>query len=201
MPKTVALCWHLTKTIWGSNQVFLLNYGFEYMATLPEFEKKGIFGTTIFKKNDVGWPAGSDAKTILAHMQGKDVGHQTVWKASRAPWYISLACSNGRQQTYINQGKHMVYNPPKGKEEAPCRRRIGGDWLVWIHALVLFWLSFCRWQQKQLSATTFLWKIIQSSLLVIASIWVYCCSVSGEQYACIQFFQMSFSQQELLFTS
>lgn len=40
------------------------------MAALPQ----GDFGTTVFKKKGVGWPAGSDAKNALAHMKGKKVG-------------------------------------------------------------------------------------------------------------------------------
>ncbi len=36
-------------------------------------------------------------------------------------------------------------------------------------------------------------------MLGVKTIWVYWCIVSGEQYACIQFFQMSSSHRKLLF--
>ncbi len=42
-------------------------------------------------------------------------------------WYKSLACCNGGRQAHINHGKHMLDNPPKGKEEALHRRRICSD--------------------------------------------------------------------------
>ncbi len=48
------------------------------MTTLTEFERKGMFGTTVFKKKGVGWSAGSDAKTSLALMQRRNNGYQTV---------------------------------------------------------------------------------------------------------------------------
>ncbi len=74
MTKTAALCVRLTEPLWGTKRVCILDSGFGYMSTLPELEKKGVYGTTVFKQKGVGWPKGSDAKNILRHMQGKDVG-------------------------------------------------------------------------------------------------------------------------------
>ncbi len=48
------------------------------MSTLQELEKQGVFGMKVFKKKGVEWPAGSDAKNVIAHMQGKNVGYQAV---------------------------------------------------------------------------------------------------------------------------
>ncbi len=82
MPKTAALrCW-LRKSIQGTNWVCLLDSGFGYMATLPELEKKGVFGTTVFKKKWVGWPCDADAKRVLHHMQQKPVGYKVVCRAT-----------------------------------------------------------------------------------------------------------------------
>ncbi len=82
MPKIAALCCWLTKPIWGTNWVCLLDSGFRYMTTLPELEKKMLCGTMVFKKKGMGWPRGSDAKNVLCHMQGKDLGYQAVCKVS-----------------------------------------------------------------------------------------------------------------------
>ncbi len=49
MPKTAALCCRLTEPIWGSKRVCLLDPSFRYMSTLPELEKKDVYGTTVFK--------------------------------------------------------------------------------------------------------------------------------------------------------
>ena len=82
MPKTAALCCQLTEPMWGTNRVCLLDSGFGYLQVVTELEKKGVKATTVLKKKGVGWPAGSDANNVLHHMQGKDVGYQTVCKAS-----------------------------------------------------------------------------------------------------------------------
>ncbi len=76
--KTVALCVCMAKPLWGMKRVCLLDSGFGYMSTLPALEKKGVFGTTVFKQKQVGWPKGSDAQNVLHHMQGKEVGYQAV---------------------------------------------------------------------------------------------------------------------------
>ncbi len=86
MTKIAALCCQLSKSIWGSNQVCLLNSGFGYISTLPELEKKSIFGTTVFKKKGVGWPGRSDARNAIALTQGKKVDYQAVRKASLAKY-------------------------------------------------------------------------------------------------------------------
>mmetsp|Transcript_18406 Transcript_18406/g.37730 ORF Transcript_18406/g.37730 Transcript_18406/m.37730 type:complete len:84 (+) Transcript_18406:984-1235(+) len=41
MTKTAALCIWMTKPIWGTKRVCLLDSGFGYMSTLPELKKKG----------------------------------------------------------------------------------------------------------------------------------------------------------------
>ncbi len=86
MTKTATLCCQLTNPIWGSNQVCLLDSGFGYMSTLPELKKKGAFGTILFMKKGFGWPSRSNARNIVAHMQGKNVGYQAVRKASLAKY-------------------------------------------------------------------------------------------------------------------
>ncbi len=134
MPKTSALCCHRTKSIWGSNQVYLLDSGFGYTTTLPELEKKDIFGTTVFKKKGVGWPAGSDAKTVLDHMQGKDVGYKTVWKASSEKYpgtNLCLATLADREHTSIMANTWSTTLP---KTKRKCR--VGGE-LVEIDIILL----------------------------------------------------------------
>ena len=95
------------------------------MATLPELEKKGIFGTTVFKKKGVGWPRGSDAKTVLSHMQGKDVGYQTVRKASSEKYpgtNLWLAAMADSKHTSI-----MANTWSTTLSKAKRKRRVGGE--------------------------------------------------------------------------
>ncbi len=67
MPKTATLCVQMTKSIWGTKRVCLLNSRFGYMSTLPELEKHGIYGTMVLKQKGVGWPKGSDTKCLEPH--------------------------------------------------------------------------------------------------------------------------------------
>ncbi len=82
----------------------MLDSGFGYMATLPELQRKGLFGTTVFKKKGPGWPRGSDATNVVRHMQGKAVGYQTARKASN-PKYpncpLWLAAMADSKHTFI----------------------------------------------------------------------------------------------------
>ncbi len=43
MTKTAALCIHMTKSIWGTKRVCLLDSGFGYMSTLLELEKVSVW--------------------------------------------------------------------------------------------------------------------------------------------------------------
>jgi hypothetical protein len=125
MTKTAALCCRLTKPIWGSNRVCLLDSGFGYMSTLPELEKKGVYGTTVFKKKGVGWPRGSDAKNVLKHMQGKQVGYQAVRQATNEKYpntNLWLAAMADSKHTSIMANTWSTTLP-----KATRKRRVGGD--------------------------------------------------------------------------
>ncbi len=140
MPKTAALCCRLTKPIWGTNRVCLLDSGFGYMATLPELEKKGVFGTTVFKKKGVGWPRGSDAKNVFRHMQGRDVGYQVVRKASN-PKYpdtnLWLAAMADSKHTSIMANTWSTTLP-----KAKRKRRVGGNLVEIDYCEYMHWYYY-----------------------------------------------------------
>ncbi len=125
MTKTTALCVCMTKSIWGTKRVCLLDSGFGYMSTLPELEKKAVYGTTVFKQKGNHWPKGSNAKNVLRHMQGKQVGYQAVRQGSNPDypqtnlWLASMADS---KHTSVMANMWLTTLP-----KAKCKRRVGGN--------------------------------------------------------------------------
>mmetsp|Transcript_21172 Transcript_21172/g.44313 ORF Transcript_21172/g.44313 Transcript_21172/m.44313 type:complete len:323 (-) Transcript_21172:81-1049(-) len=142
MTKTAALCIWMTKPIWGTKRVCLLDSGFGYMSTLPELKKKGIYGTTVLKQKGVGWPKGSDSKNILRHMQGKEVGYQAVCKGSNPDypdtrlWVASMADSK-HTSTMVNTWSTTL---PKAKR----KRRVGGRLVEINYSEYMHWYYFGR---------------------------------------------------------
>ncbi len=94
------------------------------MSTLPELEKKGVFGMTVFKQKRVRWPKGSDAWNVLRHMQGKEVGYQAVCQGMNPDypgtklWIASMADS---KHTLIMTNTRSTMLP-----NAKFKHRIGG---------------------------------------------------------------------------
>ncbi len=121
-------CCCLSKAIWGSNQICLLDSGFGYLATLLVLEKVN-FWNHLFKKNGVGWSAGFRIgwqEHSYAYVW-KDVGYQTVHMESNTKYpNTKQSCCNCRQPAYFDHGKQIV-DTPKAKN-----RRAGSDWLHWI---------------------------------------------------------------------
>lgn len=142
MAKTAALCCRMTRTIWGTSRVCLLDSGFGYMTTLPELEKNGVFGTTVFKKKGVGWPKGSDAKNIVRHMHGKDVGYQVVRKAENEKYpttnlWIAAMADSKHTSIMANTWSTTI---PKDKR----KRRVGGELITIDYSEYMYWYYFGR---------------------------------------------------------
>ena len=74
---TGGLVAQMTKPIWGSGRVVLLDSGFGYLPCLVALNARGLFGTCVIKKRRY-WPSGTEGDALLAEMQGKDVGTKRV---------------------------------------------------------------------------------------------------------------------------
>ena len=52
--KTAALVLRMTKPLWGSGRVVVLDSGFGGIPTISNLARKGLYGTCVIKKNDTG---------------------------------------------------------------------------------------------------------------------------------------------------
>jgi Transposase IS4 len=71
--KTVGLLLRLTKQLWGTGKVVVLDSGFCVLQGLIELRKKGVFAAAIVKKRRY-WPKHIDGDGIKTHFEGKAVG-------------------------------------------------------------------------------------------------------------------------------
>ncbi len=83
----------------------------------------------------------------------------------------------------------MVDHSSEGQKEKAYGWRSCAAQLFQVHALVLFWTSFCWWQQQQSPGSTFFWGSIFSSSLGPLSIWVYCCMGSLNSMLAFNYFK------------
>ena len=67
--KVAALVVRMSRDIWGSGHVVILDSGFGYIPTVVELANKGLFATAFMKKNR-DWPRGTKAEEAMNHMQG-----------------------------------------------------------------------------------------------------------------------------------
>ena len=48
--KTIGMLLHLTKPVWGSGKIFILDSGFCVLKAIIELKKKGVFAAALIKK-------------------------------------------------------------------------------------------------------------------------------------------------------
>ena len=87
--KTTSLLLWLTKTLWGSGKVVVLDSGFCVLKALVELKKKGVFSAALIKKRRY-WPKYIDGDRIKAHFNDQEVGHVDALKGTLdgVPFYI-----------------------------------------------------------------------------------------------------------------
>lgn len=134
MTKTATLCCRLTKLSWGSNWVWLINYGFGYMSIgrycllgQPHLRGKVLVGLR------------SDARHVVARMQHKKVGHQAVRKVSSVKYpntNLLLAATADNRHTSIMANTSLQSFKMPSTSIVLVKRC--WDWLNLVHAMVFF---------------------------------------------------------------
>ena len=76
--KTVGLLLRLTKPLWGSSKVVILDSGFCVLQAIIELRKKGVFASALIKKRRY-WPKHIRGDDIKAHFDDKEVGSVDTW--------------------------------------------------------------------------------------------------------------------------
>jgi hypothetical protein len=71
--KTVGLLLRLTRPIWNSGKVVILDSGFCVLKAIIELKKKGVFASALIKKRRF-WPKGINGDEITSHFDDLPVG-------------------------------------------------------------------------------------------------------------------------------
>jgi hypothetical protein len=74
MGRTVALLLRLTKNIWTTGKVVILDSGFCVLRGLIELFKKGVFGSALIKKRRF-WPKDVPGEAIIEYFGDKPIGY------------------------------------------------------------------------------------------------------------------------------
>ena len=70
--KTVGLLLHLTRPIWGTSKVVVLDSGFCVLQGIAELRNKGVFAAALIEKQKY-WPKYIDGDGIKEHFKDKEV--------------------------------------------------------------------------------------------------------------------------------
>jgi len=79
--KTVGLLVRLTKSLWGTGKLVILDSGFCVVKGLVELKRKGVFASALIKKRRY-WPKYIDGDAIKSHFEGAEVGSADALRGS-----------------------------------------------------------------------------------------------------------------------
>jgi len=79
--KTVGLLLRLTRSLWNTTKVVVLDSGFCVLQGLIELRKKGVFAAALIKKRRY-WPKYVNGRAIKAYFERKDVGYCNAKRGS-----------------------------------------------------------------------------------------------------------------------
>lgn len=117
-----SLVTRMTKSIWGTSRVVLLDSGFGYLPSLQALRAKGLHGTCVIKKRKY-WPAGTEGDVLLQEMAGKDVGTIRVRRGTKGNDAVWIAAMANSKHTAI-MGNTWATTHEKGRKR---KRRVGGE--------------------------------------------------------------------------
>ena len=120
--KIAALCVRMTKNIWGSGRVVLLDSGFGYLPSCTSLLQRGLHSTCVIKKRR-HWPANTNGDEVLQEMQGKEVGAVRVRKGRKGnlSFYLSAMADSKHTSILLNTWSTTARMGPIKK------RRVGGE--------------------------------------------------------------------------
>ena len=87
--KTTGLLLRLTKPVWSTGKVFVLDSGFCVLKAIVELRNKGLFAASLIKKRRY-WPKYIPGDDIIQHFVDKEVGHcdALVGKMNGVPFHV-----------------------------------------------------------------------------------------------------------------
>ena len=140
--KTPSLCLRMTRGIWGSQRVVLLDSGFGFLNVIAELRKRGLYSTCVIKKRKY-WPAGTKAEEIIQHMHDKDVGYHIVRcgqskKFEGIDVWIGAMADSKHTSIMANTWSTTLQHGPMKK------RRVGHDLIEIAYGEYQHWYYFGR---------------------------------------------------------
>ena len=89
--KTTGILLQLTKPVWSTGKVFVLDNGFCVLQAIVEIKKRGLFAVALIKKRRY-WPKYVPCNEIIAHFNNKDVGDINAIKGTMdgVPFHIHV---------------------------------------------------------------------------------------------------------------
>ena len=76
--KTVGLLLRLSKSIWGSARIIILDSGFCVLKGIIELRKKGLYASALIKKCRF-WPKYIRGEEIKTHFESLECGFADAW--------------------------------------------------------------------------------------------------------------------------
>jgi Transposase IS4 len=94
--KTVALLLRLTKRLWHTGKVVVLDSGFCVLKGLIELRRRGVFAAAMIKKRRY-WPRHVDGTMIQSYFEDKEVGHADSFggELDNIPYHIYCMKDDG----------------------------------------------------------------------------------------------------------
>ena len=89
--KTTGLLLQLTKPVWSTGKVFVLDSGFCVLKDIVGIWNKGLFAASLIKKRQY-WPKYIPGDNIIQHFVDKEVGHcdALVGKMNGVPFHVHV---------------------------------------------------------------------------------------------------------------
>ena len=124
--KTTGILLRLTKSVWSSGKVFVLDSGFCVLQAIVELKKKGVFAAALIKKRRY-WPKHVPGDEIIQHFAEKEVGDVDALKgeldgvpfyihAMKEPDYTMMLMSTYGTLTRMGETKRRHYTEDRVKK-------------------------------------------------------------------------------------
>eukprot|EP00934_Nitzschia_sp_Nitz4_P007490 Nitzschia sp. Nitz4//scaffold526_size3785//2112//3756//NITZ4_009261-RA/size3785-processed-gene-0.3-mRNA-1//1//CDS//3329553959//7480//frame0 len=125
--KTVSLLLRLTRPLWGSSKLVILDSGFCVLQGIVELRKHGVFASALIKKRRY-WPKYIRGDEIAEHFQTKEVGDVDAWGGvldsvkfhvycMKEPDYIMSLMSSYGTLTRSGEEKKRIYTEGSDKRQ------------------------------------------------------------------------------------
>jgi len=123
--KTVGLLVRLTKSLWGTGKLVILDSGFCVVKGLVELKKKGVFASALIKKRRY-WPKYIDGDAIKTHFEEAEVGSADALRGSLDNIDFHVFAMKEPDYTMMLMSTYGTNNRESGKESKRQWKDDGG---------------------------------------------------------------------------